>query len=245
MRGRTHCTIGVLASIQSCLLFKVPISVLSIVISAIFSLLPDLDESNSTISNFFLKRDLSKKIYKLIISIINCLIFFISLKINDNFILSSIITFISIYIIESKLTHKSLRKIFLSLTFLLLSFCLYLTNFKIYIILFTLILALFPWLKHRGISHSIFAIIILYLLLKQIELLTNICYLSFYGTISYASHIFLGDIFTRQGVPIFYPLSNKKISFANLRVGTSISNLVEILIVLILSSFVIFSITKI
>lgn len=161
MRGRTHCTIGVLASIQSCLLFKVPISVLSIVISAIFSLLPDLDESNSTISNFFLKRDLSKKIYKLIISIINCLIFFISLKINDNFILSSIITFISIYIIESKLTHKSLRKIFLSLTFLLLSFCLYLTNFKIYIILFTLILALFPWLKHRGISHSIFAIIIL------------------------------------------------------------------------------------
>jgi NitT/TauT family transport system permease protein len=58
--------------------------------------------------------------------------------------------------------------------------------------------------------------------------------LSFYGTISYASHIFLGDIFTRQGVPIFYPLSNKKISFGNLRVGTSISNLVEILIVLIL-----------
>lgn len=245
MRGRTHCTIGILTSIQASLIFKIPISIFSIIISAIFSLLPDLDEANSTISNLFLKKNISKIIYKLLIYLINILIFFFSLSINNNFYISSIITFISIFIVESKLTHAFLRKLFLSLTFLLFAACLYIANIKLYIVLFIIILAIFPWLKHRGISHSILAILILYFLLKQIELLTNIYNLSFWGTISYASHIFLGDIFTRQGVPLFYPLSSKKFSLGNLKVGGNFSNFIEILIVLNLVIFIIYSIIKI
>ena len=54
MRGKTHCTIGILSTIQACILFKIPISIFNIVVAAIFSILPDLDESNSTISNVFL-----------------------------------------------------------------------------------------------------------------------------------------------------------------------------------------------
>ena len=244
MRGRTHCTIGVLASIQASLIFKIPISIFSIIISAVFSLLPDLDEPNSTISHLFFKKNFSKFIYKILIYLINILIFFFSLKINDNFYLGSVITFISIFIIESKLTHNFLRKIFLSLIFLLLGTCLYLVNTKIHIILFIMMLAIFPWLKHRGISHSILAIIIIYLLLKQIEILTNIYNLSFWGTISYASHIFLGDLFTRQGVPLFYPLSNKKISLGNLKVGGYFSNFLEILIIISLICIIIYSLIK-
>ena len=47
MRGKTHCTIGILSTIQACILFKIPISIFNIVVAAIFSILPDLDESNS------------------------------------------------------------------------------------------------------------------------------------------------------------------------------------------------------
>lgn len=245
MRGRTHCAIGVLASIQASLIFKIPISIFSIIISAIFSLLPDLDEPNSTISNLFIKKNVSKFLYKSLIYTINIVIFFFSLKINNNFYLSSIITFISIFIIESKLSHKFLRKLFLSLTFILLGVCLYLVKIKIFIVLFVIILGIFPWFKHRGISHSILAIVILYLLLKQIELLTNIYNLSFWGTISYSSHIFLGDLFTKQGVPLFYPLSNKKTSIGNLKVGGHFSNFLEIVIICILIFFIFYSVIKI
>ena len=71
MRGKTHCTIGILSTIQACILFKIPISIFNLVLAAIFSILPDLDESNSTISNVFLKQDASKLILKIVIYIIN------------------------------------------------------------------------------------------------------------------------------------------------------------------------------
>lgn len=245
MRGKTHCTIGILAAIQASILFKIPISLFNLMISAIFSLLPDLDESNSIVSDFFFKKKVSKFLYKLLIYMINVIIFFVSLKINDNFYISSIITFMAIIIIESKLTHLFLRKIFLSLIFILLALCLYFIEAQMYFIIFTLMLAIFPWLKHRSFSHSIFAIVIIYFLLKQIELLTNISNLSFFGTISYASHIFLGDLFTRQGVPLFYPVNDKKISLGFLKVGGTLSNLLEILFIIILVGLLIFSIIKI
>ncbi|MEG1131659.1 MAG: metal-dependent hydrolase [Romboutsia sp.] len=245
MRGKTHCTIGILAVIQASLLFKVPLSLFNIILSTIFSLLPDLDESNSTVSEFFLGKKVSKFIYKILIYSINIIIFFVSLKINDNFYLSSIITFASIIIIESKLTHTILRKLFLSLVFILLSLCLYFIGAKIYFIIFTIMISAFPWLKHRSFSHSVFATVIIFFLLKQIELITNISNLSFFATISYASHIFLGDLFTRQGVPLFYPLSTKKISLGFLKVGSKLSNTLEIIFICTLFAFVILSVIKI
>ncbi|MBQ6631833.1 MAG: metal-dependent hydrolase, partial [Romboutsia sp.] len=157
MRGKTHCTIGILSTIQACILFKVPITIFNLLLAAIFSILPDLDESNSTISNVILKQDASKFILKIVIYIINFAIFFVSLKLNDNFLLSSIVTFISIMVLESKLNHTLLRKILLSLTLVLLSLCLFFIKTKIYFVIFFLILASFPWLKHRSFSHSIFA----------------------------------------------------------------------------------------
>ncbi len=245
MRGKTHCTIGILSTIQACILFKVPISILNLVLAAIFSILPDLDESNSTISNAFLKQDASKFILKIIIYIINFAIFFTSLKINNNFLLSSIVTFIAIMVLESKLNHTLLRKILLSLTLILLSLCLYFIKVKIYFVIFFLMLASFPWLKHRSFSHSIFATIVIYFLLKQIEIIYNISNLSFFGTIGYASHLFLGDLFTKSGIPLFYPISDKKYSLGGFRVGSFLNNALEILIVVILVGSIIFSTIKI
>ena len=231
MRGKTHCTIGILSTIQACILFKIPISIFNLVLAAIFSILPDLDESNSTISNVFLKQDASKLILKIVIYIINFAIFFISLKINNNnFFLSSIVTFIAIMVLESKINHILLRKILLSLTLILLSLCLFFIKVKIYFVIFFLMLASFPWLKHRSFSHSIFAIIVIYFLLKQI---------------GYASHLFLGDLFTKSGIPLFYPISNKKYSLGYFRVGSFFNNALEILIVVILVGSIIFSTIKI
>lgn len=245
MRGKTHCTIGILSTIQACILFKVPISIFNLVLAAIFSILPDLDESNSTISNVILKQDVSKFILKIVIYIINFAIFFISLKLNNNFLLSSIVTFIAIMILESKLNHILLRKILLSLTLILLSLCLFFIKVKIYFVIFFLILASFPWLKHRSFSHSIFASIIIYFLLKQIEIIYNISNLSFFGTIGYTSHLFLGDLFTKSGIPLFYPISDKKYSLGYFRVGSFFSNALEIIIVVLLIGSIILTTIKI
>ena len=246
MRGKTHCTIGILSTIQACILFKIPISIFNLVLAAIFSILPDLDESNSTISNVFLKQDASKLILKIVIYIINFAIFFISLKINNNnFFLSSIVTFIAIMVLESKINHILLRKILLSLTLILLSLCLFFIKVKIYFVIFFLMLASFPWLKHRSFSHSIFAIIVIYFLLKQIEIIYNISNLSFFGTIGYASHLFLGDLFTKSGIPLFYPISNKKYSLGYFRVGSFFYISLEIFLVVILVVYIIFYTIKI
>ena len=245
MRGKTHCAIGVLSVIQASLLFNIPISIFNLILSAFFSILPDLDESHSIISDMLLKKEVSKFILKAIIYLINTIIFFVSLKINNNFYLSSVITFIAIIIIESKLSHTFLRKIFLSLIFILLAICLYLINIKISFSIFCLMLSTFPWLKHRSFSHSLFATIIIYFLLKQIELITNISNLAFLGTISFSSHIFLGDLFTKSGIPLLYPISNKKVSLGFFKVGSFFSNILEVLFILLLVCSIVYSIIKI
>ena len=96
MRGKTHFTIGILASLQASILFNKPISLMNIGICSLFSILPDLDTSNSVISNTLLNHNTSKKIYKIIVYTLDILIFLISLKINENFFISSVITFIAI-----------------------------------------------------------------------------------------------------------------------------------------------------
>lgn len=245
MRGKTHCTIGVLSVIQASLLFNIPISIFNLIFSAFFSILPDLDESNSIISDMLLKKEVSKFMLKATIYLINIIIFFVSIKINDNFYLSSLITFVVIIIIESKLTHTFLRKVFLSLIFILLAICLYLIDVKIYFSIFCLMLSTFPWLKHRSFSHSIFATIIIYFLLKQIQLITNISNLAFLGTISYSSHLFLGDLFTKSGIPILYPISDKKFSLGFFKVGSFFNNILEVLFILLLVCSIIYSIIKI
>lgn len=244
MRGKTHFTIGVLTSLQASMLFNRPLSLMDIVVCSLFSILPDLDTSNSIISNTILNHNISKKIYKIVIYSINILIFLISIKINDNFLVSSIVTFIAIIILEAKITHGFLRKLFLSLIFILLAISIYLINGKFYFILFSLILASFPWLKHRKLSHSLLAIFIISFLLKQIELITDISNLCFFGTIGYSSHLFLGDLFTKSGIPLFYPLSEKKFSLGSLRVGGSLSNILEVIFVIILVFLILLTLIK-
>lgn len=241
MRGKTHLVIGILTSIQASIFFEKPITLFNFIVCSIFSLLPDLDTSNSLISNFLVNHKTSKLIHKLFLYFINLLVLLISIKINKDLFFSSFIAFIVIIILISKIKHFSLRKLLISIVFILLAFCLYISNSSIYIICLTLIFAIFPWLKHRSFSHSVFALVLLWFFLKQLELISNIDNLSFFGTIGYASHLFLGDLFTKSGIPIFYPLSNKKISLGKFKVGSLLCNILEIICVLLLICIIIYT----
>ena len=234
MRGPTHLTIGILSIIEASILFQRPLNFTTFVIGIICSLLPDMDSSNSTISNAIINHKTSKFIYRCFLYAINLLIFFIVMSINKNLFFSLLITFITIIIIDLKLKHDFLRKILLSLLCLTMGFILYIVNLPISFIILSIVLALLPWLKHRGISHSIIAIIFTYVILKQIEIISSIENLAFFGCIGYISHLFLGDIFTKLGIPIFYPLSNKKISLGFLKVGKFISNILEVFYIIVL-----------
>ncbi|MFI3209577.1 MAG: metal-dependent hydrolase [Peptostreptococcaceae bacterium] len=234
MRGKTHCTVGILAYIQSCIFLKLPISVITLFLSVFFSLLPDLDEPSSTISSFFLNRKLSKKILKNIVFFLSLIIFIYSITLNNNYYMSSLLFVCFIIFNESKLNNKNLRKLFISLIFMLLSTIAYMISKDIYISVLILFLSIFPWLKHRGFSHSILAICLIYFLLKNIEEKYNIKYLALLSSISYSSHIFLGDIFTKSGVAIFYPISSKKISLSPFSVGSYWCNVLEYIFIAIL-----------
>ncbi len=59
--------------------------------------------------------------------------------------------------------------------------------------------------KHRGIFHTPFAAIILTLIMTTINIEFAFAFL-----IGYSGHLLL-DSFTKQGIKLFYPLSNKRI----------------------------------
>lgn len=227
MRGKSHCTIGILSSIQACIFFNIPISLFTLIISAFFSLLPDLDETNSTISSFFMIKKFSNKSLKTTVYFLILLIFFISINISSSLFVCFLLLAFFIIFIESKFSKTHLKKFFVSFIFILISTLFYLITSNIYLSIFFLLISTFPWLKHRGFSHSILAILSIYFLLKNIESEFNINYISILGTISYSSHIFLGDIFTKNGVPIFYPLIQKKISLSPHPVGSYWCNFLE------------------
>ncbi len=239
MRGKTHCTIGVLTSIQTCILFNIPITILNLIICAILSIFPDIDEPHSTIYNLIFKKNLSKKNLKKGVYILSIIISIIILK-SNNFYLILIALLGSFILFSLKFNYSLFKKIFLSLIFLFFCIMLYLNTNNLTLLAFSLTISIFPWLKHRSFSHSLVAVFIIYLFLKEIEKIYHIPFLSIIGTLSYLSHMFLGDIFTKSGVPIFYPLTSKKFSLAPFVVGTKKCNLLEyaFISVLILTIFI-------
>mgnify|MGYP006928115097 CR=1 FL=1 len=65
MRGKTHCAVGIIAGIQLSLVLSQPITPTSILTSAVFSTLPDLDKSNSIIAGTIFRKKFSKFLYKI------------------------------------------------------------------------------------------------------------------------------------------------------------------------------------
>lgn len=77
--------------------------------------------------------------------------------------------------------------------------------------------------KHRGFTHSpipmtIFTFILFLISrLFTISIFVKLWFIGFY--IGVLSHIFL-DMITKEGIPLFYPFANKKISLTNIKNGS-------------------------
>lgn len=233
MRGKTHCAVGIIAGIQLSLVLSQPITPTSILTSAVFSTLPDLDKSNSIIAGTILRKNFSKFIYKLLIFSLNIFIFFLSIKISSSFFISAVITFFAIAFLEKKLTHYNMRKALISATLILLSMVLIISKVDISFIIPILVFSVFPWLKHRNFSHSILMVFLVYIIMNPIGKFFNYNFLGFMASSMYFLHI-ICDMFTRQGVAIFYPFSKNMISVGYIKVGGKFSNIIENILVFIL-----------
>lgn len=246
MKGRTHLIVGTLTTVQTATFMHFKVDVLAMIFASLLSILPDIDEPNSIFSSLIFKKDFSKKIYRLIIYVLNITIFYISLRYNKNFIVAGIIAFMSIAFLEMKLTEKKMRKILISFELIAIGVLLYHLNFSKFYYLSFFSFSILPQLKHRQFTHSLIFIPLIYIWLRGFETLMikdNI--LGFHGiallgTISFSTHIVL-DLFTKMGVPLFFPLSKRNISLGFLRVGSRFSNIVESLLVLLLFIFTVVS----
>ncbi len=232
MKGPTHLTIGILSAIEVSILIQKPLTPTAFVFASVCSLLPDIDESNSIISNTLITSSFSKKFYRYLLYLINMITFFILIYINNNLMFNFIISFILIIVMEKKLKHALLRKSLFSLIFFILSLSLYYIKIPFPFISLCIFLGIAPWLKHRGFTHSILGIGVIYYLLKDIEKIIGFHYSALYGCIGYSSHLFLGDLFTKMGIPLFYPIWDKKISLGFIKVGSISGNIFEFLYVI-------------
>lgn len=66
-----------------------------------------------------------------------------------------------------------------------------------------------PWLKHRGLTHTIWVVPLWGLIGYGVELQLHIAGLGFAAALGYLSHI-IADMFTPAGVRWLYPLTKKK-----------------------------------
>jgi inner membrane protein len=76
-------------------------------------------------------------------------------------------------------------------------------------------------IKHRGLTHSIFAVLLLALMFWY----TNYNQYLLYFSIGYISHIFL-DLLTVAGVPLIYPISKFHFKLGCVKTGSGGENIV-------------------
>ncbi len=246
MKGRTHLIVGTLTTVQTATFMHFKVDVLAMIFASLLSILPDIDEPDSIFSSFIFRKEFSKKIYRLVIYILNIAIMYISLKYNKNFIIAGLIAFISIAFLERKLTEKKMRKILISFELISIGLLLYTFHFPKFYYLSFFAFSILPHLKHRQFTHSLIFIPLIYIWLRGFENLmikNNVVGfhgIALMGTISFSTHIIL-DLFTKMGVPLFFPFSRRNISLGFLRVGSRFSNIVESLLVLLLFIFTVIS----
>ncbi len=240
MRSKSHLIIGTLAATEISVIFGIPITPLGILSSAFFSTAPDIDEANSNVLNKFISKNSTKKIYKILLYFLLILFFYLFIKTNDNLYFGFLVSVFLLNLIQKKLTENFIRSIVISSAFAFLALTMMLYNINFGIIALTIFLAIFPLLKHRGFTHSISMLVMIYVLLRYIEFTTSFKNISIVGTVSYSSHL-LCDMITKRGIPLLYPISNKYYSIGKLKVGSFWGNFIEMVLIILLLIIVTFS----
>ena len=237
MKSVTHMAIGALTYTNYIMLSGNKIDILDIPIVLTFSVLPDIDISSSKISSKLRNIPLNLIIYGML-SIFSLIILYMCLvkqSISYYYILSvpAMIVFLKLF---SK--NKTLKKISLSLFFVFLYYIFYKYSKVSSTKNIFLFLAVLPYFTHRSLSHSIISVIIIAVTLYPLSMTDTLK--SYYtAAFSYSSHLFLGDIFTKKGIKLFYPLSKKDVSF-NVFKSPKIYNNLDIPFLIIYGIFSIF-----
>lgn len=234
MRSRTHLIAGTLATMEITILCGLPIGPLSLPVVMACSVVPDIDEANSNVLNKLISKDITKKIHSAILFLFAIISFYMYLRTGINLYIATILALLLTILTSKWLTSSLIRSLVISAMFLLITASMYLYDFNPGYTILTLVLAIYPLLKHRGMSHSLLAILIVFALFTCIEKNGGPKNLAYPASIAYASHLVF-DMATKRGVPLFLPFSNKYHRFANLRVGSFTCNLVEKVLILILA----------
>ncbi|MGL4452734.1 MAG: metal-dependent hydrolase [Sarcina sp.] len=104
--------------------------------------------------------------------------------------------------------------------------------------------ALFKKAKHRGITHSFFFIVILYIISLTLIFIShkNIVVIAICGgfLIGYISHLVL-DMFTREGIELFFPF-NFNFKIFNIRTGSKGENAFHKLLKLLIAIAILYNI---
>ncbi len=93
---------------------------------------------------------------------------------------------------------------------------------------------------HRtGFTHSIFGLIMFNITIRFLSNLYNFIDINLFFTIGFLLHL-LGDMCTKRGIPLFYPLSNKKHRmFITYSSGKSLGNFIEGILIILSIAYII------
>ncbi|NBG87355.1 metal-dependent hydrolase [Isachenkonia alkalipeptolytica] len=236
MMGRTHAAFGVFtvlftATIIGLSFYDHELNVVSIGVALLGALLPDMDMGGSSLSKGFgvVKADLIEKIWFLLLGILLVAGY---LAFENTPIFHGILFMIFMGFVMSKSFAKkgfrTLRNITHGLVALLSIFAAYYYHhYPLAWVGFLLLLLLIS--NHRGLSHSLLFLALVIFATHQIT--------TFYGYPNYSvilgigmgSHIF-SDMFTKQGLRLFWPL-DKKVRFPfYIKTGGKLENFIFLLI---------------
>ena len=226
MRGRTHLIAGTMATFEISILCGLPIVLLTLPVTMICSVIPDIDEANSNTLSKLISKSITKKIHLALLFSFTTLSFYMYMKTGMNAYLGMVVS--------KRLTSSLVRSIVISSLFFIVSLTLYLHKFNLGYSLFALIFAIYPLLKHRGISHSLLGSIIVFFIFTYIEKSGGPANLAYPASMAYLIHLVF-DMATKRGVPLLLPFSKRYYRFGNLRVGSIICNLIENILIILLA----------
>lgn len=244
MRGEAHLAIGILTSVEVALLTDNPITLAGILVAAISSGAPDLDESNSMLVRKMVPGKAIQLIKKLsiLLGLVGILVGYFTAK------WIWVATGLSGIMISNMLGENDWRKLGTTLFGVFLNiFPFVFGNAGVNLervfdfapfILMGAFLLFSTWLAHRGPTHSLLAASVWSWLLFLIEVRYNISHIHWMGTIAYLSHLVV-DTLTKRGVPWLWPFVNRNFAIPIMTTGSRQGNFIEQLSISLLAAVLI------
>ncbi len=218
MKGRTHLTIGLGIGAVASVSQSLEMMPVILVASGVASLAPDLDGNNLLNKRVTKTAILIKKsgvfvgVALMVLTLITFFwdVNFFSFLDERWFNQQNILLLFGLGAVILGLSVKSQETLKNILMSVLSLFLLYyaVTNELWWLFMFALFIGGAGWFPHRGLTHTIWALIYWWYMSYLLEVSIKVEGLALISTIAYLSHI-VGDMLTKKGVKFLYPLTKK------------------------------------